>query len=48
VERELLLNLKTEHYERWVDEPLPALDGRTPREAARPKPGARLSKTCSA
>ena len=33
VERDLLLKLKTEHYARWVDEPLPALDGRTPREA---------------
>ena len=23
-----------EHYRKWLDEPLPALDGRTPREAA--------------
>jgi hypothetical protein len=28
-----------EHYRKWVDEPLPALSGRTPREAAGSKPG---------
>jgi hypothetical protein len=40
VERELL-KLKVEHYERWVDEPVPALGGRTPREAARSETGRR-------
>ncbi|SPE35390.1 putative SEC-C motif domain protein [Candidatus Sulfopaludibacter sp. SbA6] len=35
VERELLLKLKAEHYAKWPDEHLPALDGKTPREAVR-------------
>jgi hypothetical protein len=39
VERELLLKLKAGHYERWVDEPLPALSGQTPRQAARSETG---------
>jgi len=38
---ELSLKLKTEHYERWVNEPIPALDGKTPREAARSETGRR-------
>ncbi|HEY7392166.1 MAG TPA: SEC-C metal-binding domain-containing protein [Bryobacteraceae bacterium] len=41
VEREVILKVKTEHYTRWVDEPLPALGGRTPREAARSEVGRR-------
>jgi hypothetical protein len=40
-ERELLLKLKTEYYARWVDEPVPALGGQTPREAARSQTGRR-------
>ncbi len=32
---ELLLEFKQRHYADWADQPLPALDGRTPREAAR-------------
>jgi tetratricopeptide (TPR) repeat protein len=39
VEREVVLKLKAEHYAKWPDEPLPALDGRTPREAARTETG---------
>lgn len=30
----LILDYKQRHYRTWPDEPLPALDGRTPREAA--------------
>ena len=41
VEREIVLRAKTERYRRWVDERLPALDGRTPREAARSETGRR-------
>jgi hypothetical protein len=33
VERELVAKVLGEHYDRWPDMPLPALDGRTPREA---------------
>lgn len=39
VEREILSKIKSEHYAQWVDERLPALDGRTPREAARSETG---------
>jgi hypothetical protein len=31
---ETILSFQAQHYHRWVDEPVPALDGRTPREAA--------------
>ena len=41
VEREILGKLKAEHYAHWVDERLPALDGQTPKEAARSKAGRR-------
>jgi len=41
VEREILLKYKNEHYARWVDERLPALDGKTPREAAKSEAGRR-------
>jgi hypothetical protein len=41
VEREIVLKIKAEHYAKWPDEPLPALDGRTPREAARSEAGRR-------
>jgi hypothetical protein len=39
IEKELLLKFKTEHYANWADEPLPALDGKTPREAVRSEVG---------
>jgi hypothetical protein len=39
VERELMLKFKSEHYAKWPDEPLPALDGKTPREAVRSQVG---------
>jgi hypothetical protein len=34
LERELLGKVLAEHYDRWLDMPLPALDHRTPRQAA--------------
>ena len=34
-ERRLLSGFMTDHIRRWLDEPLPALGGETPREAAR-------------
>lgn len=37
----IALAMKTKHYADWVDHPLPALDGRTPRTAARSKAGRR-------
>ncbi|MBZ5624593.1 MAG: SEC-C domain-containing protein [Acidobacteriia bacterium] len=40
-ERELVLQFKAEHYATWPDEPLPALGGRTPREAVRSEVGRR-------
>jgi hypothetical protein len=33
VERELLLKLKGEHYAKWPDQSLPALHGKTARQA---------------
>jgi hypothetical protein len=39
IERDLILKLKQEHYARWLDDPLPALAGRTPREAIRTAAG---------
>ena len=33
VEREVVQKWLTEHYRKWLDMPLPALDGKTPREA---------------
>jgi hypothetical protein len=41
IEREVLLQLKTEHYANWPDESLPALGGRTPREAVKSEVGRR-------
>jgi hypothetical protein len=41
IERKLIEKVKSEHYARWVDEPLPALDGQTPREAVRSEVGRR-------
>jgi hypothetical protein len=39
VEAELVHAYNDRHYRAWVDAPLPALGGRTPREAARSKAG---------
>jgi hypothetical protein len=39
VEHELVLRYKTQHYSTWADVPLPALQGRTPREAVRSEVG---------
>ncbi|MGA2742320.1 MAG: hypothetical protein ABSG65_33390, partial [Bryobacteraceae bacterium] len=33
-QRDDLQKMLAEHYERWVDMPVPALNGKTPREAA--------------
>lgn len=41
LEREVLLKLKSQHYSTWPDQPLPALGGRTPREAVRSETGRR-------
>lgn len=38
-EIELILGMKATHYAKWLDHPLPALDGKTPRDAARTKLG---------
>jgi len=36
---EIVQTFYERHYRGWLDEPLPALDGRTPREAASLKSG---------
>jgi hypothetical protein len=38
-ESEILRRYKQEHYAHWADEPLPALSGRTPREAVHTREG---------
>jgi len=38
-EQAVVLAFKERHYEQWLDESLPVLDGKTPREAARTKSG---------
>ena len=35
----LIRAFKEKHYADWADQPLPALEGRTPREAVRTKAG---------
>lgn len=35
----LLREYKEQHYAAWLDQPIPALAGKTPRQAARTKPG---------
>jgi len=37
VQEQVLGDVKDHHYRKWLDEPLPALRGRTPREAVRLK-----------
>jgi hypothetical protein len=39
VEREMVLKIKAQHYATWADVPLPALAGKTPREAVRSAAG---------
>ncbi|MGD0774580.1 MAG: hypothetical protein ABSC05_17345 [Candidatus Solibacter sp.] len=39
VERELVLRMKAQHYARWPDDPLPALGGKTARQAVKTKSG---------
>jgi hypothetical protein len=41
VQRELLGKVMAEHYAKWPDEPLPALKGKTAREAVRTPEGRR-------
>jgi hypothetical protein len=41
IERELILKVKAAHYAAWPDEPVPALGGKTPREAVRSETGRR-------
>jgi hypothetical protein len=41
IEREIVLSYKAKHYAGWPDEPLPALGGRTPRQAVRSISGRR-------
>ena len=41
LERELTLKYYAEHYARWPDEKLPALKGKTPREAVKTAAGKR-------
>jgi hypothetical protein len=40
-QREVVERVKAEHYAHWADEPLPALEGKTPREAVRSAAGRR-------
>jgi hypothetical protein len=37
--QQLVLDFKAQHYADWLDQPLPALAGRTPREAAQTPSG---------
>jgi hypothetical protein len=39
VERELVEKVLAEHYRKWLDMPLPALEGKTPREAVKTAKG---------
>jgi hypothetical protein len=41
VERELVLQMKTEHYAKWPDMPLGAVDGKTARQAVKTEAGRR-------
>lgn len=38
-EAEVIRRIKSEHYEQWLRDPIPALGGKTPRQAARSKRG---------
>lgn len=40
-ERELLQNMYDQHYQEWLDSPLPILGGKTPRKSVRSKEGRR-------
>lgn len=39
VERQFIAQLMTEYYRRWLDDPVPALGGKTPRQAVKTKTG---------
>jgi hypothetical protein len=39
VEREIILQMKAKHYATWADDPLPALGGKTARQAVQTKSG---------
>ena len=39
LEREIILQMKAQHYARWPDDPLPALGGKTARQAVKTKSG---------
>jgi len=39
LEREMILQMKAQHYATWADEPLPALGGKTARQAVKTKSG---------
>jgi hypothetical protein len=39
VEREIVLQMKAQHYATWADDPLPALGGKTARQAVQTKSG---------
>ncbi len=39
VEREMILQMKARHYATWADDPLPALGGKTARQAVKTKSG---------
>ncbi len=41
LEREMILQMKAQHYARWPDDPLPALGGKTARQALKTKAGRR-------
>jgi hypothetical protein len=41
VEREIIQKYKAEHYSTWADQPLPALEGKTPRQAVKSAVGRR-------
>src|SRR5439155_20006447 len=41
VQRQVLGDFYVEHYKKWLDEPIPALGGETPRRAARTRAGRR-------
>jgi hypothetical protein len=39
LEREIVLKMKGDHYSQWVNDPLPALKGKTPRQAVKTAEG---------
>jgi hypothetical protein len=41
IQGKLLLKIKAQHYAAWANQPLPVLDGQTPREAVKSEAGRR-------